>query len=99
MIRPLAAGKTQVDVYDKDTKLSSFELTVTEHQATVFDTLRNNWEDISLANKRYQSNDTQMKAFLGRLDAGVASSLKNGLNQQIRAKRFSTILTLVNPAI
>nr|ADC54170.1 hyaluronidase [Streptococcus suis] len=76
MIRPLAAGKTQVDVYDKDTKLSSFELTVTEHQATVFDTLRNNWEDISLANKRYQSNDTQMKAFLGRLDAGVASSLK-----------------------
>lgn len=76
MIRPLVAGKTQVDIYDKDTKLSSFELTVTKHQATVFDTLRNNWEDISLANKRYQSNDTQMKAFLGRLDAGVASSLK-----------------------
>ncbi|HEM2819266.1 TPA: YSIRK-type signal peptide-containing protein [Streptococcus suis] len=86
MIRPLAAGKTQVDVYDKDTKLSSFELTVTEHQATVFDTLRNNWEDISLANKRYQSNDAQMKAFLGRLDAGVASSLEKWVEPTEQSK-------------
>ncbi len=86
ILRPLTEGKTQVEVYDKDTKVSSFELIVKKHQATVFDQLRDNWEDISLANKRYQPSDAQMKAFLGRLDAGIDSSLKNWVEPTEQAK-------------
>lgn len=76
LIFAVAAGTTTVDVYEKDNKVSSFELVITDHQATVFDTLRDNWEEISLANSRYKADDPNMQKFLNGLETGIASSLE-----------------------
>lgn len=73
-IYPVSAGQTAVTVYDGNQQLSTFTLEVTPHTETVFDTLRKNWEEISLSNKSYSATDEQMKNLLGKLETGVADS-------------------------
>lgn len=80
LIFAVAAGTTTVDVYEKDNKVSSFELVIVDHQATVFDRLRDNWEEISLANKHYKTDDISMKQFLNGLENGIASSLEKWID-------------------
>lgn len=75
LVYPLREGRTEVEVYDGESKVSQFELLIHERQETVFDQIRANWEDISLANSRYQEDDTEMRAFLARLEEGVAQTL------------------------
>lgn len=75
IIYPLAAGTTEVAVYEGEEKRSTFILEVSPVTDTVFRQLRENWEGISLSNQSYNPADNHMKTFLGTLEVGVADSL------------------------
>lgn len=75
IIYPVAKGSTEVIVSKLGQELSRFTLNVAEHQNSVFDQLRHNWENISLANKQYDDHNPQMKQMLTRLDKSVEKHL------------------------
>lgn len=75
LLYPLAAGTTEVTIYEGTEKRSTFTLEVTPVPDTVFRQLRENWERISLSNQSYNPADDHMKTFLMTLETGVADSL------------------------
>lgn len=75
ILYPLAAGTTEVTIYEGTEKRSTFTLEVTPVPDTVFRQLRENWERISLSNQSYNPADDHMKTFLMTLETGVADSL------------------------
>lgn len=83
VLRPIQEGNTAVSILNNEgEKVSEFQLVVTPHETTVFDTVRERWEDISLANGRYDDEQEQMRLFLERLDAGVEQSLTQWVPQK-----------------
>jgi hyaluronate lyase len=92
MIYPLAAGSTEISVYEGDEKRSNFTLEVSPYTDTVFRQVRENWEVNSLSNKSYNPADEHMKAFLGTLETGVADSLTKWVEPSLATKTiFSDI--------
>lgn len=77
MIFPKQSGTTLVRVYDQNGEVSHFTLTVTPHQETIFDELQRRWEEISLANNRFDTNDPNKVAFLQKLEQTVDTYVAN----------------------
>lgn len=76
IIYPLAAGTTEIIVYEGEEKKSTFVLEISPATDTVFRQIRENWESISLSNQSFNPADAHMKKFLGTLETGVADSLE-----------------------
>ena len=75
IITPKQTGSTKVTITKEGQTLGSFTLNVENHDATIYDQILNSWENVSLGNENYQSDNPYMQEFLAKIESGVEESL------------------------
>ncbi len=75
IITPKQTGSTKVTITKEGQSLGSFTLNVENHDATIYDQILNSWENVSLGNENYQSDNPYMQEFLAKIESGVEESL------------------------
>ena len=75
IITPKQTGSTKVTITKEGQTLDSFTLNVENHDATIYDQILNSWENVSLGNENYQSDNPYMQEFLAKIESGVEESL------------------------
>ena len=75
IITPKQTGSTKVMITKEGQTLGSFTLNVENHDATIYDQILNSWENVSLGNENYQSDNPYMQEFLAKIESGVEESL------------------------
>ena len=75
IILPKQTGSTKVTITKDEQTLGSFTLNVENHEADIYDQILHSWENVSLGNENYQSDNPYMQEFLAKIESGVEESL------------------------